>query len=227
MSGLLFLALLQPAAAPVMGWVATPDSARQIADMLSASGLRNAGYRFILLDGAPADLQALADHVRSRGIMLCSAPAQPGCPAFRKLDDSGYSAIEYRSQITQRALSTDPLLVAYDLRKAKPEFLNILFNRDVIALHQDSLGRPAERLLNDGDAEVWVKPLAGGDQAIALFNRGNSPREISTLVPYPSRIVDLWSRREVHMPTEEFSAWVPAHGVVLLRATPLTGPEPR
>jgi len=210
-----------------MGWIATPASARPIADLLVATGLRNAGYRYVVLEKGAVVEPGLAEYLQSRELVLCVGAGQAGCPAYKRIDDSGTNVFEFRSQITLRAMSTEPMLVAYDLRKATPEILSILLNREVIALHQDPLGRTGERLLKDGDSEVWVKPLADGGQAVALLNRGETMREVSTLVPYPSRLVELWLRRDVRMPREEFTAMVPPHGVILLRAVPMRGPDLR
>ena len=48
----------------------------------------------------------------------------------------------------------------------------ILLNREVIAVDQDSAGHQGHRIAQSGDLEVWAKPLADGGQAVALFNRG-------------------------------------------------------
>ncbi len=44
----------------------------------------------------------------------------------------------------------------------------------MIAIDQDKAGHEGYRVAKDGDNEVWAKPLAGGDWAVGLFNRGES-----------------------------------------------------
>ena len=49
---------------------------------------------------------------------------------------------------------------------------------DVIAIDQDPLGKQATRIRDDGDQEVWARPLADGGEAVALLNRGKAPATI-------------------------------------------------
>ena len=55
----------------------------------------------------------------------------------------------------------------------------ILTNREAIAIDQDSLGVPAWKAHKLADLEVWQKPLAGGDWAHGMLNRGNKPATIT------------------------------------------------
>ena len=49
---------------------------------------------------------------------------------------------------------------------------NILGNREMLAVNQDALGKPAGRKTSDGWTEVWARPLEDGSMAVGLFNRG-------------------------------------------------------
>ena len=55
----------------------------------------------------------------------------------------------------------------------------LLLNREVLAVNQDTLGKQGRRLIRNGTAEIWTKPLSGGAVAVALFNRGASRTQIS------------------------------------------------
>lgn len=73
------------------------------------------------------------------------------------------------------------------------------------------------------DREVWVKPLANRDRAVALFNRGSRAETIRTtteeigMTRAASYVVrDLWQRTE-KTTSDEISAIVPPHGVSLFR----------
>lgn len=48
----------------------------------------------------------------------------------------------------------------------------------MIAVDQDPLGRQGRRVRQEGDFEVWAKPLDGGGQAVGLFNRGSATAQI-------------------------------------------------
>jgi alpha-galactosidase len=101
----------------------------------------------------------------------------------------------------------------------------MLENRDVLAVDQDTLGRQGTLLSQQGDAQVWVKPLANGDRAVALFNRGENAATIAITaaavgLPHAAAygVRNLWS----HAVTESagtLSAAVPPHGVVMYRVS--------
>jgi alpha-galactosidase len=115
-----------------------------------------------------------------------------------------------------------PLLAGNDLRSVPPGIMEILTNREVIAIDQDKDGKQGRRLSKNGDQEIWTRPLAGGAVAVALFNRGTA--EAPMTVKWTDvgggakpRVRDLWAHKDVAVSGPEFSATVPAHGVVMLR----------
>ena len=71
-----------------------------------------------------------------------------------------------------------PLLAGNDLRTVSPAILAILMNRDVIAIDQDKLGKQAHRAWQSGEQEIWVRELADGDRAVAIFNRGGQSANV-------------------------------------------------
>jgi hypothetical protein len=84
-----------------------------------------------------------------------------------------------------------------------------------------------------GTREVWAGPLAGGDVAVVLFNRGTLPALITARwadVGLPrdanAKVRLIWERLDLGSFRGEFSALVPGHGVVMLRLTPLQPPAP-
>ena len=82
---------------------------------------------------------------------------------------------ENRSHFSMWAMLASPLLAGNDLPNMKPEIKDILTNKDVIAIDQDSLGKQGERVYTDGEVEVWTRHLSGGALAIAVFNAGSYP----------------------------------------------------
>jgi len=70
------------------------------------------------------------------------------------------------------ALQAAPLLIGADLSKIDEWTTNILGNREMLAVNQDILGKPAARKMSDGWVEVWARPLEDGTIAAGLFNRG-------------------------------------------------------
>ena len=64
------------------------------------------------------------------------------------------------------ALQAAPLLIGADLSKIDDWTTNILGNREMLAVNQDVLGKPAGRKMSDGWVEVWARPLEDGTIAV-------------------------------------------------------------
>ncbi|WP_280115577.1 hypothetical protein [Caulobacter rhizosphaerae] len=83
------------------------------------------------------------------------------------------------------------------------------------------------RVRDDGDLEVWSKPLADGSRAVILFNRGAATQTIAvdwTELGYPAslqaQVRDLWSKKTLGKMKGRFAAPVASHGVVMIRVSP-------
>ncbi|MCF3112210.1 glycoside hydrolase family 27 protein [Niabella sp. CC-SYL272] len=140
----------------------------------------------------------------------------------------GMSYEEDKTHFSMWCMLNSPLLAGNDLTKMSKETLGILTNKDMIAINQDPLVYQARRLRDDGDQEVWARPLRhtmSGEIAVALFNRAKEKVEIRFQPDslgieagkgYTMR--DVWSKKAYARSTrKEQSFEVPAHGVVVLR----------
>merc|ERR1719387_444182 len=82
---------------------------------------------------------------------------------------------EERTQMAIWAISASNLFMGNDLRNISEGLKAILLNKDAIAVNQDSLGKMGSRLMrfsSSSPSQIWSRPLAGGDVAVALYNRG-------------------------------------------------------
>ena len=137
----------------------------------------------------------------------------------------GMTDTEAQSQFSMWAMVAAPLILGSDPRSLSTTNLQMLTNPRVIAIDQDSLGAQGYQLSKSGSAQVWVKPLAGGARAVALFNTGSSSQQISTSVsalgmPKASRytLLNLWTN-QTSQTRNTISATVPAHAVVLYQVS--------
>ena len=94
-------------------------------------------------------------------------------------------------------------------------------NKEVIAVDQDSLGRQGHRVIQTGLSEVWIKKMADGAAAIAMFNRGDKENNIAVRwtdlgLVGNQQVRDLWRHTDVKDEANNYRALVPAHGSVLL-----------
>ena len=152
-----------------------------------------------------------------------AAPGHWNDPDMLEIGNGGMNDDEYRTHMSLWSILSAPLLAGNDLRNMTPAIREILTNREVIAVNQDKDGKQGQRITKSGDQEVWARPLAGGAQAIGLFNRGGTPAKITVkwsdlgLKSAPAHARDLWAHSELKLDAGEYSVTVPAHGVVMLR----------
>jgi alpha-galactosidase len=115
-----------------------------------------------------------------------------------------------------------PLLAGNDVSHMSPATLAILANRDVIAVDQDAAGKQGHRVWEEGPLEIWVRDLADGGKAVALFNRGHRALPITVRwrdlgYPQPPSVRDLWAHQDLGRLADSYTVLVARHGVVMLR----------
>jgi alpha-galactosidase len=129
---------------------------------------------------------------------------------------------EQYTHISLWCLLSAPLLIGCDMSQLDEFTLNLLTNAEVLAVDQDMLAKPAQKLLDSAQIQVWVKELEDGSKALGIFNlsaKGQQPvLQFSTLkLPTRARLRDLWRQQELGSFTNSFSAPIPPHGVVLVK----------
>jgi len=111
----------------------------------------------------------------------------------------GMTPDEARGQLTMWAMVAAPLVLGSDPRTLSDTSIQMLENPAVIEIDQDPLGIQGEPIVTAGTVQIWVKPLAGGERAVAFLNVGDTPASASTTAqaigaPYSRRylIDDVW-----------------------------------
>jgi alpha-galactosidase len=126
------------------------------------------------------------------------------------------------------AMLAAPLLAGNDLRTMALEVLGILTTKEVIRVDQDPLGKQGTRVWASPDSasvrqEIWTRPLANGDYAVAAFNRGPDSARVSidfaalNIDARGAVVRDLWAHQRVRVRDNRYTATLPSHGVVMLR----------
>ena len=133
----------------------------------------------------------------------------------------GLTDVEATSHFSMWTLMAAPLIAGNDVRQISPPVSRILLNDEVIAVDQDPMGVQGRKMRDDGDTEVWAKPLANDRYAVILLNRGPRAMRITTTaaqvgagIPGPYLLRDLWTHQTAPT-TGRISALVPAHGVAM------------
>jgi alpha-galactosidase len=149
---------------------------------------------------------------------------------------NGMTVSEDRAHFSLWCMLASPLVMGHDLREATKETIEILTNKEVIAVNQDSLGIQAFKYSDKDSIEVWAKPLYKGDWAICFLNRNSEKYKIEfdwnehhivdniagreiTFDKDIYKIRDLWLKKERGNTKKILTAEIPCHDVLLLRLT--------
>jgi alpha-galactosidase len=148
-------------------------------------------------------------------------------PDMLEVGNGGMTTTEYESHFSLWAMLAAPLIAGNDLSKMDADTLRILTNKDVIAVDQDPLGKQGSRKQKEGDLEIWVRPLQGGEFAAVLFNRGKTPTDMKLKwdrlgLPEDRKadVKDLWSKKVTKGVSGSYAGKVAPHGVIMVRVTP-------
>jgi alpha-galactosidase len=145
-----------------------------------------------------------------------------------KLHQTKLTQQEQVTHISLWSLCAAPLLIGCDMTALDPFTQALLMNDEVLAVNQDSLGKAAQRRSEEGETQVWSRPLWDGNIAVGLFNLSDEPQKVTAKwsnlgVSGKYGIRDLWLRKAEGESNNQFSAEVPGHGCKLLRLFPPNG----
>jgi alpha-galactosidase len=151
---------------------------------------------------------------------------------------NGMSVNEDRAHFSMWCMLAAPLMAGNDLQNMSRETLQILTNKEVISIDQDSLGVQGFKYSAQDNIEIWFKPLSAGRWAICFLNRGTEVKSIEfpwsehTVSDSLSRrdinfkqqifaVRDLWSKKDLGTTKKKFNRQLAGHDVVLLRLSPV------
>ena len=139
---------------------------------------------------------------------------------------------ENRAHFSVWCMMAAPLILGNDLRKMPDNVLEIVTNRNLIAVDQDPLGKQAKRVFRSLNADILAKPLADGSVAICFFNKFGGKRAMVyslrslTADPYVSlksaqsyTLTDLWSN-ESYEATDNLRVELEPHSAKVFKVIP-------
>jgi hypothetical protein len=127
---------------------------------------------------------------------------------------------EQYTHISLWSMLASPLLIGCDINQLDAFTLNLLTNAEVIDVNQDPLGKQAQRVIVDGDIQVWVKELEDGSKAVGIFNLGDKDKiydlifsslELSNI----KNVRDIWRHADLTNVEASLQVYLPSHGVGL------------
>ena len=83
---------------------------------------------------------------------------------------NGMKTNEDRAHFAMWCMMASPLILGNDIRNMSQETKDIIMNKEIIAVNQDTLGVQGLRYLTDKGLEFWFKPLAAGEWAFTILN---------------------------------------------------------
>src|ERR1700691_4264965 len=114
------------------------------------------------------------------------------------------------------------------------ETVDILANKEVIAVDQDALGVEGFVYSTNANVEIWFKPLSHGNWAMCALNRGTEQQKISfdwknekvaddfsktdaqfDTTTYSLR--NLWTKQVIGDTSQILDTEIPGHDVLMLR----------
>ncbi len=155
-----------------------------------------------------------------------AGPGHWNDPDMLEVGNSGLTIAESRAHFSLWCILAAPLMAGNDIRHMSEAIRNILTNKEVIAVDQDSLGKQGRKVKDLGDLEVWSKELRDGSRAVVLFNRSKksakmdvSWEEIGMNKAALMKVRDLWKKKDLGVFKSGFSATVPPHDVIMIKVT--------
>ena len=169
-----------------------------------------------------------------KGIRQYAGPGHWNDPDMMEIG-RGMTLNEDRAHFSMWAMLAAPLMAGNDLRNMKKEVTEVLTNKDVLAVDQDSLGVQGLKFNdNENGVETWVKPLKNGDWAICFLNKSEQKQKIDfdwakkyiaddiskkTLNTNKTTysIKDLWTKKNLGSTKKNLIAEIPSHDVLMVR----------
>ncbi len=149
-----------------------------------------------------------------------------------KLRDSRLSPDEQYSHITLWSLLASPLLIGCDLSQIDDFTMNLLGNSEVIEINQDILGKQAERIVKDGNIEVWARDLNDGAKAVGVLCVNGDDIDETMLTDYSlkwdmlkisgeQKVRDLWRQKDMGTFKDSIIVSLPINGVQFMKISPV------
>ena len=147
---------------------------------------------------------------------------------------NGQTVNQDRAHFTMWCMLAAPLILGNDIRNMSQETKDIILNKEVIALDQDTLGIQGLKFAAEDGLEFWFKPLVNDDWAFCILNRTTEPKEYTIdwqkfnlyddvarrFTDFDSKVYsvrNLWTRQEEGNTKKMKSVTIPGHDVVLYR----------
>ena len=167
--------------------------------------------------------------------------AGPGCwndPDMLEVGVGSLTMEENKTHFSLWCMMAAPLILGNDIRKfinedgtvdSDNKVLEILKNKEIIAIDQDKRGLQAKRFYTNGLTDILVKPLENRELAVCFLNKTTVEKNmklplvklhndsyIDLPIAKEYEVTELWDNVSINL-SDELSAIIPPHGVAIFR----------
>ena len=162
---------------------------------------------------------------RQEGLAVLSGPGSFNDPDMLEVGNGELTYSENRAHFSLWCILAAPLFLGNDVRNMDDEILEIITNKELIALNQDKLCKQAEKVYDNGDIEIFLKPLENSDVGICILNRASTAQQFEMDWEYIDidvkeevwSIRDLWAHKNLKMTPNSLNVEIKPHDVRVFR----------
>jgi len=171
---------------------------------------------------------------KQEGLRQYAGPGHWNDPDMLEVGNGKLTPAEDRAHFGMWAMIAAPLIAGNDIRTMDKATREVLTNKQVIAVNQDSLGIQGFKYAVKDSVEIWFKPLKDGKWAAAFLNRSKIERKVtfdwnkevvkdeifkkdlnsnSTLY----KLKNLWTGKAAGTTKKVLTATIPSHDILMLQ----------
>lgn len=163
------------------------------------------------------------------GLEKYAGPGAWNDPDMLAVGNNGMPVNESRAHFTMWCMLSAPLMAGNDVRAMSEDTRLILTNKNLIAINQDKLGKQGFKIQDDGNFEIWQKPLSNGEIAICFFNRETKDMQLDLnwgklkIKNFKGeyRLLNLWSNITTYTTKAKIKLSIPSRDVIIFKLTPI------
>jgi len=159
---------------------------------------------------------------KQEGLEKYAGPGHWNDPDMLEVGNKGLKFNESQAHFSFWCLLAAPLMAGNDIRTMSDSTKSILTNKDAISVNQDVLGIEGSKKYDNGDFEIWTKPLKNNEIAVILFNRNKLTNNFkvdwnSAGINGSYNLNDIWLHKDLGNSDKMTSFTIPGHSVIFLR----------
>ncbi len=166
---------------------------------------------------------------KQNGLEKYAKPGSWNDPDMLEVGNKNLTVNESRAHFTMWCILAAPLIAGNDLRNMSNATKAILTNKNLIAINQDTLGKQGFKIYDEGNFEIWQKPLSNKNIAVCFLNMDNKNKTFKVNwnkihikemnVTY--QIKNLWTGKKKGNTSHNLELNIPARDIVIFRLIPL------